>query len=90
MKTVLQHDPTRSFVVLGTAPIFTVGVRSYIAHLIALAGGRNASGIATPYARYGAEALLASQPDASILGRPGPRYNDGLARLIARLHRGAR
>ncbi|MBD5605202.1 MAG: ABC transporter substrate-binding protein, partial [Candidatus Eremiobacteraeota bacterium] len=33
------------FVVLGTAPIYTVGDASYIAHLIALAGGRNASGV---------------------------------------------
>jgi iron complex transport system substrate-binding protein len=111
----------RVFVVLGTSPIYTVGDGSYIAHLIALAGGRNASGIADPYARYGAEALVAAQPDvivadamsgfravagslpwralravrtghayvlddADILERPGPRYNDGLAWLIAHLH----
>lgn len=110
-----------TFVVLGVAPIFTVGDGSYIAHLIALAGGRNVSGIAAAYARYSPEALLAARPDAivadrpsgieralhappwsalravqdgrvyvlddaAILERPGPRYNDGLARLIARLH----
>ena len=109
------------FVVLGTAPIFTVGRGSYIASLIELAGARNAAAdVAAPYARYSAEALIARQPDAlivdpdvrfadvaatppwsslyavrqhhvyvlpdaAILERPGPRYNDGLAWLIATL-----
>ena len=109
------------FVVLGTAPIFTVGRGSYIDTLIALAGGRNAAGdVNAPYARYSAEALVARQPDvliadpdihlsevlgrapwtalravrehhlyllpdAAILERPGPRYNDGLAWLVATL-----
>jgi len=126
VRTVPTQPRPRTFVTLGVAPIFTVGDGSYIAHLIALAGGRNASGIATPYARYSPEALLAAQPDAivadktsgidnvlarppwnalhavrdgrvyvladaAILERPGPRYNDGLAWLIARLHdRGSR
>jgi ABC-type Fe3+-hydroxamate transport system substrate-binding protein len=111
----------RTFVVLGVAPIFTVGDGSYIAHLLALAGAANASGVREPYARYSAEALLAMQPDAivadrqsglaavldrppwnalravragrvfilgdaDILERPGPRYNEGLAWLIACLH----
>ena len=111
------------FVVLGTAPIFTVGKGSYIASLIALAGGRNAAAdVDAPYARYSAEALVARQPDvlvvdpdihfadvvgyapwnalravrrhrvftlssAAILERPGPRYNDGLAWLIAALRK---
>jgi ABC-type Fe3+-hydroxamate transport system substrate-binding protein len=111
------------FVVLGTAPIFTVGKGSYIASLIRLAGGRNAAeDIDAPYARYSAEALVARQPDAlivdpdihfrdalgkapwnalravrdgrvytlpnaAILERPGPRYNDGLAWLIAALQK---
>jgi iron complex transport system substrate-binding protein len=109
------------FVVLGTAPIFTVGRGSYIDALIAMAGGRNAAAdIAAPYARYSAEALVARQPDvliadpdihlndvlnrapwtslravrehhlyvlpdAAILERPGPRYNDGLAWLVSML-----
>jgi iron complex transport system substrate-binding protein len=112
----------RTFVVLGVAPsIFTVGDGSYIAHLLALAGARNASGLHDAYGRYSAEALVAEQPDAivadkqsglsSVLGqapwnalravreghvyvledadileRPGPRYNEGLAWLIAHLH----
>ena len=112
----------RVFVVLGAAPIFTVGDRSYIAHLIGLAGGRNAPvDMREPYGRYSAEALVALQPDAivadrasgldsvigappwtslravaahrvyvlreaAILERPGPRYNEGLAWLAARLH----
>ena len=126
VRTVPSQPRPRTFVTLGVAPIFTVGDGSYIAHLIALAGGRNASGIMTAYARYSPEALLAAQPDAivadktsgidrvlerppwnalhavrdgrvyvladaAILERPGPRYNDGLAWLIARLHdRGSR
>jgi ABC-type Fe3+-hydroxamate transport system substrate-binding protein len=106
------------FVVLGTAPIFTVGQGSYIARLIELAGGTNAAAnLPAPYGRYSGEALLAHQPDAivvdpavrfgevvtnapwnalravrehrvytlpdaAILERPGPRYNEGLAWLI--------
>jgi iron complex transport system substrate-binding protein len=106
------------FVVLGVAPVYTVGRGSYIATLIEMAGGRNAAAdVNAPYARYSAEALVARQPDllvvdpdvrlndvlaqppwnalravrerrvytlpdAAILERPGPRYNDGLAWLI--------
>ena len=113
------------FVVLGNAPVFTVGKGSYIANLIEMAGGRNAAAdVNAPYARYSAEALVARQPDllvvdpdvhlsdalnqapwsslravkehrvytlpnAAILERPGPRYNDGLAWLIATLNRAA-
>jgi iron complex transport system substrate-binding protein len=114
----------RTFVVLGVAPIYTVGERSYIAHLIELAGGVDAAHISDAYARFGSEALVALQPDAivadrssglasalahapwnaltavrsghvyvlddaDILERPGPRYNEGLAWLIAHLHAGA-
>jgi iron complex transport system substrate-binding protein len=119
------HKPS-VFVVLGVAPVFTVGKGSYIATLIDLAGGRNAAAdVNAPYARYSAEALVARQPDvlvvdpsvrlsdalaqppwnalravkarhvytlpdAAILERPGPRYNDGLAWLIGVLDRAAR
>jgi len=111
----------RVFVVIGVAPIFTVGQGSFIAHLLTLAGARDAANISEPYARYSEEALLAAQPDAivgdresslrsvlarppwdaldavkagrvyildddDILERPGPRYVDGLAWLIAHLH----
>jgi iron complex transport system substrate-binding protein len=122
LATVPRGNRPRCFVVLDTAPIFTVGNRSFIATLIRLAGGRNAAGdLGTAYARYSAEALLALQPDviitdpsthvsavldrspwrelravregrlyvladSGILERPGPRYNDGLAWLIAKLH----
>jgi iron complex transport system substrate-binding protein len=122
------HDLTRGFkrtpsvfVVLGSGPIWTVGPRSYIATLIALAGGRNAaSDLDVAYGQYSAEALLRAQPDAivtdpsvhldavldrepwrslravtlhhvftvdpaAILERPGPRYNEGLRWLVARL-----
>jgi iron complex transport system substrate-binding protein len=109
------------FVVLGSGPIWTVGPRSYIATLIALAGGRNAADdLDVAYGQYSAEALLRAQPDAivtdpsvhldaildrepwrslravtlhhvftvdpaAILERPGPRYNEGLRWLVARL-----
>ena len=112
----------RCFVVFGVTPIFTAGDRSYIAQLIALAGGRNAAtDLPLAYGRYSAETLVAKQPDvlisdgqsgldgalghspwkalravhehrvyilddAAILERPGPRYNQGLAWLIAHLH----
>lgn len=124
VRTAKRSGPAPSvFVVLGTSPVFTVGKGSYIASLITLAGGRNATDdIAAPYARYSAEALVARQPDvlvvdpdigfpnvinttpwsalravrlhhvytlpdAAILERPGPRYNDGLAWLIASLRK---
>lgn len=116
------HKPS-VFVVLGNAPVFTVGRGSYIATLIEMAGGRNAAAdVNAPYARYSAEALVARQPDvlivdpdirlddvlnqppwsslravkqhrvytlpdAAILERPGPRYNDGLAWLITTINR---
>jgi ABC-type Fe3+-hydroxamate transport system substrate-binding protein len=129
--SLVQHARRRGttpsvFVVLGVAPVFTIGRGSYIERLIELAGGRSASSdVAQPYARYSAEALVARQPDvivgdpdirlgdvlgkppwsalravkqhrvymlpdAAILERPGPRYNDGLAWLIATLDRAAR
>ncbi len=60
--------PPTVFVVLGTAPIFTVGQGSYIAQLLALAGARNAADdVHVPYARYSAEALVARQPDALVV-----------------------
>jgi iron complex transport system substrate-binding protein len=114
------------FVVLGDAPIYTVGRGSYIARLIELAGGRNAANdLHQPYGIYSAEALVAKQPQVLIAGgevrlaaslgrspwnalravashrlysvpdrialyRPGPRYTDGLAWLIATLDRAVR
>ncbi len=110
----------RIFVVLQVAPIYTAGNASFLAALIALAGGVNAaSALPTAYGRFSDEALLALQPDAivadelsgfagvldrapwnalravrskhafiltkvdaDVLERPGPRYNEGLKRLI--------
>jgi iron complex transport system substrate-binding protein len=55
------------FVVLGNAPIWTAGDSSYVASLIALAGGTNAAaGLQSAYAQYSGEALLRSQPDAIV------------------------
>jgi len=108
------------FVVLGTAPITTLGAQSYIAQLIALAGGRDSAHLQAAYGEYSPEQLLIDQPDVlivdpsvtfdtlratapwnalravrehhvfvltdpDVLLRPGPRYNEGLAWLIARL-----
>ncbi len=58
------------FVVIGNAPLFTVGDRSYIAHLITLAGGRNAArDLPSAYGRYSEEALLRDQPDVIVADR---------------------
>jgi iron complex transport system substrate-binding protein len=57
------------FFALGTGPIWTVGPHSYLATLIEMAGGRNASNdLATPWGEYSEEALLRAQPDAIIAG----------------------
>jgi ABC-type Fe3+-hydroxamate transport system substrate-binding protein len=66
VRSVPRGTRPKTFVVLGTAPLFTVGDGSYIAHLIGLAGGVNASGLRDAYARYSAEALLARQPDVIV------------------------
>ncbi len=67
------------FVVLGVAPVFTVGKGSYIATLIDLAGGRNAAAdVNAPYARYSAEALVARQPDVLVVD-PSVRLGDVIA-----------
>ncbi|MFN2459370.1 MAG: ABC transporter substrate-binding protein [Candidatus Velthaea sp.] len=56
------------FVVLGVAPIFTVGRGSYIEKLIDMAGGINAASASrSPYPRFSAEALVALQPDALVV-----------------------
>ncbi|HEY1976798.1 MAG TPA: helical backbone metal receptor [Candidatus Baltobacteraceae bacterium] len=55
------------FVVLGTGPIWTAGKKSYIATLIAMAGGRNAGDdLDAAYGQYSSEALLRDQPDAIV------------------------
>jgi iron complex transport system substrate-binding protein len=72
--TEALHARTRRFVrhpsvffVLGTAPIWTAGSSSFIATLIALAGGRNAAGnLRAAYGQYSAEALLRAQPDVLV------------------------
>lgn len=58
------------FVALGTAPIWTAGNGSFVATLIAFAGGRDAaSGLRAPWGTYGEEALLRAQPDAIVSDR---------------------
>lgn len=68
------------FVALGTGPIWTVGRGSYIATLIALAGGRNAADdLGSAYGEYAAEALVRAQPDA-IVTDPGVHLSAELQR----------
>ncbi len=122
VRSVQKKNVPRCLVVLGVSPVYTVGNGSYLARLLAMAGGKNAaSDLRSAYGRYGEEAVIAADPDvivadrasglADVLGRapwnalravrskrvyilddadilevPGPRYNDGLAWLIARLH----
>jgi iron complex transport system substrate-binding protein len=57
------------FVVLSSAPIWTAGSTSYIAALIAHAGGRDAAAMSAPYGEYSGEALLAQQPDVIVADR---------------------
>ncbi|MEO6836560.1 MAG: helical backbone metal receptor, partial [Candidatus Tumulicola sp.] len=72
--TMLLHARTRAFVrhpsvfvVLGNGPIWTAGSTSYIATLVALAGGVNAAGdLHAAYGQYSAEALLRAQPDVLV------------------------
>jgi ABC-type Fe3+-hydroxamate transport system substrate-binding protein len=72
--TMRLHARTRAFtrkpsvfVVLGSGPIWTAGSASYIATLIALAGGANAADdLHAAYGQYSAEALLRAQPDVLI------------------------
>jgi ABC-type Fe3+-hydroxamate transport system substrate-binding protein len=83
--TAELHARTRAFrrapsvfVVLGNAPIWTAGNRSYVATLIALAGGTNAaSDLPAAYAQYSSEALLRAQP-AIIVADPMVHLNAAL------------
>jgi ABC-type Fe3+-hydroxamate transport system substrate-binding protein len=79
-RSVPKWKRPRVFVVVQAQPIWTVGAQSYIASLITLAGGSNASaGLHQPYAQYSSEALLRAQPDVVIAGRDA-----GLAPLTDR------
>jgi iron complex transport system substrate-binding protein len=67
VKTVRPHRRAPSvFVVLGVAPIFTVGSGSYIDRMIRLAGGTNAAALRDAYGAYAADALVAAQPDVLV------------------------
>ncbi len=73
-ETAEAHRQTRRFlrrpsvfVVLGSAPIWTAGSTSYVATLIALAGGANAAAdLHAAYGQYSAEALLRDRPDMLV------------------------
>ncbi len=68
------------FVVVDLAPLYTAGEGSFMARLVELAGGRIAVGrLRLPYAPYGAEALVALQPDV-VVGSDG----DGLRGVLGR------
>jgi iron complex transport system substrate-binding protein len=68
--TVKPHRrPVSVFVVLGIAPIYTIGKGSYVDHLIDLAGGRNAAHLTLAYGSFSAEALVAADPDVLVVDR---------------------
>ena len=68
------------FVAFGTGPIWTAGSGSYIATLIALAGGRNAADdLHQAWGEYGAESLLRAQPDV-IVSDPSVHLESALGR----------
>jgi ABC-type Fe3+-hydroxamate transport system substrate-binding protein len=59
----------RVFVALGTGPIWTAGPTSFLATLIAFAGGTDAaSDLRQPWGQYSEEALVRADPDAIIAG----------------------
>lgn len=60
------HRRPSVFFVFGTGPIWTAGPQSYIGHLIALAGGKDAAQLAAPWGEYSEEALVRAQPDAIV------------------------
>lgn len=65
--TEIAGGRPRVFVVIQAQPIWTVGPQSYIATLVALAGGTNAvESLPQPYAQYSAEALVRLQPDVIV------------------------
>jgi len=61
------HHP-RVFVALSSAPIWTVGPKSFVATMIGLAGGVNVADIPVPWGEYSGEALLRAQPDVIVSG----------------------
>lgn len=73
-ETARLHARTRAFarhpsvfVVLGSGPIWTAGSTSYIATLIAMAGGVDAArDLRAAYGQYSAEALVRDRPDALV------------------------
>jgi len=55
------------FFQIGTAPVVSVGTKTYIHELITLAGGVNVTAGDTPYPRFGKEQLMALSPDIVII-----------------------
>jgi iron complex transport system substrate-binding protein len=55
------------FFQIGTAPVVSVGTKTYIHELITLAGGVNVTAGDTPYPRFGREQLIALSPDIVII-----------------------
>lgn len=68
-RTAAYRRQPSVFVVLSSAPIWTAGSSSYIAALIARAGGRDAAAMSAAYGQYSAETLLAQQPDVIVADR---------------------
>ena len=62
----VSHRPG-VFFQIGTAPVVSVGTRTYIHELITLAGGVNVTAGDTPYPRFSREQLIALSPDVVII-----------------------
>jgi len=61
-----SHKP-RVFFQIGTAPVVSVGTRTYIHELIMLAGGINVTAGEIPYPRFSREQLITLAPDVVII-----------------------
>ncbi len=66
MVAATPHKP-RVFFQIGTAPVVSVGTRTYIHELILLAGGINVTAGDTPYPSFSREQLIAFSPEIIII-----------------------
>ena len=75
-----SHKPG-VFFQIGTAPVVSVGTRTYIHELIMLAGGINVTAGETPYPRFSREQLIALSPDVIII--TSITRNDAFEQVLA-------
>jgi iron complex transport system substrate-binding protein len=75
-----SHRP-RVFFQIGTAPVVSVGTRTYIHELILLAGGINVTAGDTPYPSFSREQLIAFSPEIIII--TSMEKSDALEEVLA-------